>query len=177
MASPLFPEPPPAVPPTTLAEIDRLVDKLASRKDAWVKTGIPRRIALLEACIASTTRVAEEWVELACKAKGIALGSQQAGEEWLGGPVTTVRNLRLLIDALEAGLVNELVPDQELFDVAINDVWICRGSGIGESIDLVDLEPRSVTVTIDLKSGDAEATIWTNDLTHAYVHENSAYST
>lgn len=103
MASPLFPEPPPAVPPTTLAEIDRLVDKLASRKDAWVKTGIPRRIALLEACIASTTRVAEEWVELACKAKGIALGSQQAGEEWLGGPVTTVRNLRLLIDALEAG--------------------------------------------------------------------------
>ena len=33
-----------------------------------------------------------------------------------------------------------------------------------------------VTVTIDLKSGEAEATIWTNDLSHAYVHENSAYS-
>lgn len=62
-------------------------------------------------------------------------------------------------------------------DVAINDVWICRNSGVGESIDLVDLEPREVTVTIDLKSGDASATIWTNDLTHAYVHENSAYST
>lgn len=62
-------------------------------------------------------------------------------------------------------------------DVAINDVWICRNSGIGASIDEVDLEPRSVTVTIDLKSGEAEATIWTNDLSHAYVHENSAYST
>ena len=35
---------------------------------------------------------------------------------------------------------------------------------------------REVTVTIDLKSGDARATVWTNDLTHAYVHENSAYS-
>ncbi|WP_293782893.1 bifunctional glutamate N-acetyltransferase/amino-acid acetyltransferase ArgJ [uncultured Aeromicrobium sp.] len=62
-------------------------------------------------------------------------------------------------------------------DVAINGVWVCRDSGVGESIDLVDLTPRHVTVTIDLKSGDAAATIWTNDLTHAYVHENSAYST
>lgn len=61
-------------------------------------------------------------------------------------------------------------------DVAINDVWVCRNSGPGESRDLVDLAPRAVTVTIDLKSGDAEATVWTNDLTHAYVHENSAYS-
>ncbi|GAA3546800.1 arginine biosynthesis bifunctional protein ArgJ [Aeromicrobium flavum] len=61
-------------------------------------------------------------------------------------------------------------------DVAINDVWVCRQSGVGESIDLVDLEPRSVTVTIDLKAGDASATIWTNDLTQAYVYENSAYS-
>jgi glutamate N-acetyltransferase/amino-acid N-acetyltransferase len=33
-----------------------------------------------------------------------------------------------------------------------------------------------VTVTIDLKAGEERATIWTNDLTHAYVHENSAYS-
>ena len=32
-------------------------------------------------------------------------------------------------------------------------------------------------MTIDLKAGDQSATIWTNDLTHAYVHENSAYST
>lgn len=62
-------------------------------------------------------------------------------------------------------------------DVAINDVWVCRDSGVGEPIDLVDLEPRAVTVTIDLKAGEHEATIWTNDLTHAYVHENSAYST
>jgi len=62
-------------------------------------------------------------------------------------------------------------------DVAVNDVWVCRRSGVGESIDLVDLEPRQVTVTIDLKAGEHSATIWTNDLTHAYVHENSAYST
>jgi glutamate N-acetyltransferase/amino-acid N-acetyltransferase len=62
-------------------------------------------------------------------------------------------------------------------DVAINDVWVCRNSGLGESPDLVDLNPRAAAVTIDLKAGDATATVWTNDLTHAYVHENSAYST
>jgi glutamate N-acetyltransferase/amino-acid N-acetyltransferase len=40
----------------------------------------------------------------------------------------------------------------------------------------VDLEPREVLVEIDLQAGEAEATILTNDLTHDYVHENSAYS-
>ena len=61
-------------------------------------------------------------------------------------------------------------------DVALNGVWVCRTSGPGESPDSIDLTDRSVTVTIDLKSGDAAGTIWTNDLTQAYVHENSAYS-
>ena len=62
-------------------------------------------------------------------------------------------------------------------DVALNGTWVCRGSGLGESRELVDLSSREVTVEIDLKSGDCEATIWTNDLTLAYVHENSAYAT
>jgi glutamate N-acetyltransferase/amino-acid N-acetyltransferase len=62
-------------------------------------------------------------------------------------------------------------------DVAMNGVWICRGGEPGESRDLVDLTGREVTVTVDLHAGPAAATVWTNDLTHAYVHENSAYST
>jgi glutamate N-acetyltransferase/amino-acid N-acetyltransferase len=61
-------------------------------------------------------------------------------------------------------------------DVAMNGVWVCRRSTPAEDPATVDLTPREVTVTIDLKSGDARATVWTNDLTHAYVHENSAYS-
>jgi glutamate N-acetyltransferase/amino-acid N-acetyltransferase len=61
-------------------------------------------------------------------------------------------------------------------DVAINGVWVCRGSAPDEDPARVDLRPRQVTVTIDLKAGDARATVWTNDLTHAYVRENSAYS-
>jgi len=61
-------------------------------------------------------------------------------------------------------------------DVAMNGVWVCRTSTPAEDPALVDLSDRKVTVTIDLKAGDALATVWTNDLTHAYVHENSAYS-
>lgn len=72
----------------------------------------------------------------------------------------------------------EIAPfDADLVDVAINDVWICRAGGVGEDRSLVDLTPPWVKVTIDLHAGTETATIRTNDLSHAYVHENSAYST
>jgi glutamate N-acetyltransferase/amino-acid N-acetyltransferase len=61
-------------------------------------------------------------------------------------------------------------------DVAMNGVWVCRGSEPHADPADVDLSGREVTVTIDLKAGRDRATVWTNDLTHAYVHENSAYS-
>jgi glutamate N-acetyltransferase/amino-acid N-acetyltransferase len=61
-------------------------------------------------------------------------------------------------------------------DVAMNGVWVCRRSTPAADPATVDLKPREVTVTVDLKAGERRATVWTNDLTHAYVHENSAYS-
>ncbi len=61
-------------------------------------------------------------------------------------------------------------------DVAINGVWVCRGGAAAEDRAKVDLTGRGVTVRIDLHAGADAATIWTNDLSHAYVHENSAYS-
>ena len=66
-------------------------------------------------------------------------------------------------------------PDQ--LDVAINGVWICRSGCVGDDRATVDLRPRAVHVQIDLHAGAETATILTNDLSHAYVHENSAYST
>ncbi|KAB7744641.1 bifunctional glutamate N-acetyltransferase/amino-acid acetyltransferase ArgJ [Nostocoides sp. F2B08] len=62
-------------------------------------------------------------------------------------------------------------------DVSINGVMVCRAGGVGEDRALVDLSPREVHIVVDLHAGDVAATIWTNDLTHDYVHENSAYST
>ena len=66
--------------------------------------------------------------------------------------------------------------DAYAIDVTFNGIQVCRAAGVGEDRTLVDLSGREVTVEIDLHAGDAEATIWTNDLTHDYVHENSAYS-
>ena len=61
-------------------------------------------------------------------------------------------------------------------DVSINGVQVCRACGVGEDRELVDLSGREVHVVVDLHAGAASATVWTNDLTHDYVHENSAYS-
>ncbi|MEU4680531.1 bifunctional glutamate N-acetyltransferase/amino-acid acetyltransferase ArgJ [Micromonospora sp. NPDC023737] len=65
-------------------------------------------------------------------------------------------------------------PDR--IDVAVNGVWVCRDGAAAEDRSKVDLTGRDVTIRIDLRSGTAVATVWTNDLSHAYVHENSAYS-
>jgi glutamate N-acetyltransferase / amino-acid N-acetyltransferase len=62
-------------------------------------------------------------------------------------------------------------------DVAINGVTVCRGGSIGDPREGVDLTGRAITIDVDLGAGPEQATIWTNDLSIAYVHENSAYST
>ncbi len=62
-------------------------------------------------------------------------------------------------------------------DVWINGVQVCRDSGVGDDRAGVDLTAREVDILIELHSGDASATVWTNDLTNDYVRENSAYST
>jgi glutamate N-acetyltransferase/amino-acid N-acetyltransferase len=67
--------------------------------------------------------------------------------------------------------------DPDTLDVSMNGVQVCRAGGVGEDRSLVDLTDREVHVLVDLHAGDETATVWTNDLTHDYVHENSAYST
>ncbi len=61
-------------------------------------------------------------------------------------------------------------------DVSMNGVRVCTAGGPDRPRDEVDLSGRAVHLLVDLRVGDATATILTNDLTHDYVHENSAYS-
>ena len=61
-------------------------------------------------------------------------------------------------------------------DVAINGIQICTAGEPDQPRELVDLTPRAVHILIDLHAGGETATILTNDLTHDYVHENSAYA-
>ena len=66
-------------------------------------------------------------------------------------------------------------PDR--LNVAINGIWVCRHGAPGDERSKVDLKPKDVTITVDLSAGPHSAAILTTDLTAAYVHENSAYST
>jgi glutamate N-acetyltransferase/amino-acid N-acetyltransferase len=61
-------------------------------------------------------------------------------------------------------------------DLTMNGVRVCHAGAPDRPREEVDLTPRRMELTIDLKSGDSTATILTNDLTHDYVHENSAYA-
>jgi glutamate N-acetyltransferase/amino-acid N-acetyltransferase len=78
---------------------------------------------------------------------------------------------------LSAVGTTDAVFEPQRLAVALNGVWVCRDGGGAENRSKADLSGRQVTITVDLAAGDHEATIWTNDLTAAYVHENSAYST
>jgi glutamate N-acetyltransferase/amino-acid N-acetyltransferase len=65
-------------------------------------------------------------------------------------------------------------PDE--LDVAMNEVQICRRGAAAEDRSQVDLSGRDIHILVDLHAGSSAATVWTNDLSHGYVEENSAYS-
>ena len=67
--------------------------------------------------------------------------------------------------------------DPLAIDVKLNGIQVCSNSAPDANKNMVDFASRLVEIEIDLKVGQKSATILTNDLSHDYVHENSAYST
>ena len=82
-------------------KMDRAIGILQASKDLWRGTPLVERIQLLEKVIRGFSRVSEAWVRLSCEAKGIAFDEPVAGEEWLAGPYTIMRHLRLLKTSLQ----------------------------------------------------------------------------
>ncbi|HVT67383.1 MAG TPA: bifunctional glutamate N-acetyltransferase/amino-acid acetyltransferase ArgJ [Trebonia sp.] len=78
---------------------------------------------------------------------------------------------------LSAVGTTDAVFDPDRLNVAMNGVWVCRAGAAGDDRSKVDLSGKDVTITVDLSAGPSSAVILTTDLTEAYVHENSAYST
>jgi glutamate N-acetyltransferase/amino-acid N-acetyltransferase len=78
---------------------------------------------------------------------------------------------------LSAVGTTDAVFEPDRLNVAINGIWVCRHGAAGDERSKVDLKPKDVTITVDLSAGPHSAAILTTDLTAAYVHENSAYST
>ncbi len=141
-----FPAPPPAVPPTPLTEVDAAIERLHAKKDTWLSVDLPGRIALLDRCVASIAAVAGRWADIGARIKGLSPDENLAGEEWIAGIMPTVRNARLLAEALRAGgqrtptavraapngqLVARVHPanvmERLMFSGMTVDVWIAKG--------------------------------------------------
>lgn len=82
-------------------ELDAKITLLRDNKDRWATLPIREKITMAKRLIDTNIAVAERQIQAAIKAKQIPSDSPLVGEEWLGGPLITVRNLRLLVDSLE----------------------------------------------------------------------------
>ena len=82
--------------------LDHYIEVLQTNKDRWLKdVTIQERIRLLTKAIDGMMNVSERMVERAVQAKKITPGSAAVSEEWLGGPMVTIRTLRLLKESLK----------------------------------------------------------------------------
>lgn len=132
--------------PTPIDMLDRQVAELKDAAPRWAALSAPDRAALLRRCMQTTLAVSDEWAETARRIKGYAAGSNGHGEEYLGGTLPVMRNLRLFAEALEAGgqprlpktwkrpdgqWVAQVFPqgllDKALFTGVTCDIWIEPG--------------------------------------------------
>ncbi|MBS1153636.1 MAG: Aldehyde dehydrogenase, partial [Myxococcaceae bacterium] len=88
---------PPAMP---FPALDASIAKVRAAGREFAGLSIDDRISLLERMRLGYREIAEESVKLSCAAKGIDFSSPMAGEEWLGGPMVTIRVIRLTEEAL-----------------------------------------------------------------------------
>jgi aldehyde dehydrogenase (NAD(P)+) len=91
----------PRMPESTTREMDAAVAVVRESADRFARLSLWERIQLLTACLEGTYAEATGSVAAACAAKGLDPHSALAGEEWLGGPLITVRTTRLYIQSLE----------------------------------------------------------------------------
>jgi len=97
--SPHFPEVPTAIPSSSREVIDKALELLQARKDAWVSVGVADRIAVLDEIKRNMLAVAGRWIGASLQAKGLAPQSYGEGEEWIVLSVV-FRGLRLLRHSL-----------------------------------------------------------------------------
>ena len=85
---------------TARPDLDRVLEALKGKAREFARLSVDEKRKLLAECRALLPTVASDWVAGGCKAKGLIVTNPNAGEEWLGGPVTTIRNVRLLEESL-----------------------------------------------------------------------------
>mgnify|MGYP002631522468 FL=1 len=135
-----------SMPATALSDLDTKLARLDAHRRAWVELSAAGRAALLRKCMVSLGQEADAWADKARRVKGYEAGSNGHGEEYLGGTLAVMRNLRLFAEALEAGgqpklpktwqrpdgqWVAQVFPqnalDKTLFAGTTVDIWIKPG--------------------------------------------------
>ncbi len=102
MSSPLFPEPPPPVPPTPLPEVDAAVARVKAAAPRWLQVSCRDRAALLQQSMDALLAAASQWATLTNRNRGLPTEGEGSAEPWLTELLPTMRNLRLLRDAMAA---------------------------------------------------------------------------
>src|SRR5437762_847695 len=86
---------------TERALLDRAVSTVKEKAREFARLSPANKRDLLLGLAAPLVAVSRDWVHAGCKAKGISAESPVAAEEWLGGPMVTIRNVRLLAESLD----------------------------------------------------------------------------
>lgn len=145
-AVPAFAPSPSPIPASSLDEVDAAIEALDAKKNAWLEVSAAERATLLDACVLATEKVAARWAEIGAAIKGVGPNDNLAGEEWLAGVMPTIRNARLLANALRQGgkpkpamvrtrpngqVVARVFPsnlmERLMFMGITADVWIAKG--------------------------------------------------
>jgi acyl-CoA reductase-like NAD-dependent aldehyde dehydrogenase len=159
-----------------LTTLDLAVTELANRRDRWAQVTLAQRIDYLQECIDRAIEIAQSWADAGCRAKGIDPTTSLAGEEWVAGPISTVRNLRLLITALQANgqpqpskidrradgqVVAQVMPanliDRVLWLGYRSEVWIEPGAAPTQG--RIYREPTPSQVALILGAGNVSAIV------------------
>lgn len=88
--------------PTSTGAIDAAVEEVRSHARAWARLEPRHKAVLLRRCMDGVAAIAEMWTAAACSAKGLRIDRSEASEEWIGGPLITLRAARLMAQSLEA---------------------------------------------------------------------------
>jgi acyl-CoA reductase-like NAD-dependent aldehyde dehydrogenase len=161
---------------TDRTTIDLALTQLHERRDNWAQVTMPQRIAYLQDCLDRTISIAAEWASAGCQAKGIDPTTPLAGEEWIAGSISTVRNLRLLITSLQANgqlppakidrredgqIVAQILPanlmDRVLWLGYRGEVWLEPGAELTQG--RIYREPTPSKVALILGAGNVSAIV------------------
>jgi hypothetical protein len=99
-----------AIAPTSRPALDEALGIVAEQRRTFARMAPAQKAALLRSLLPLLDGVAEAWVAAACQAKHLPLGTPLEGEEWLGGPMPSIRNVRLLAETLDAIAKNGTPP-------------------------------------------------------------------